>query len=213
MSVSNIERFVQSGLSGNLINEGLNLKQKLRELAVVPNGLSNDSRSLKKGDIFFAYPGAKQDGRIHINEAIERGCSAVIWEHDGWSWNSINQVPNIGCRNVRALMGEFAALFYGSPTSDMHVLGVTGTNGKTTCVNWLAEAFHSLGRDSACIGTLGLNTPGRAIETTYAGTSTTPDAIALQRTLRELRDAGVSCVSIEASSHALTQNRLDGTSY
>ena len=211
MSVSNIERFVQSGLSGNLINEGQNLKQKLRELAVVPNGLSNDSRSLKKDDIFFAYPGAKQDGRIHINEAIERGCSAVIWEHDGWSWNSNNQVPNIGCRNVRALMGEFAALFYGSPTSGMHVLGVTGTNGKTTCTNWLAEAFHSLGRDSACIGTLGLNTPGRAIETTYTDAGTTPDAIMLQRTLRELRDAGVSCVSIEASSHALTQNRLDGT--
>jgi UDP-N-acetylmuramoyl-L-alanyl-D-glutamate--2,6-diaminopimelate ligase len=211
MSVSNIERFVQSGLSGNLINEGQNLKQKLRELAVVPNGLSNDSRSLKKDDIFFAYPGAKQDGRIHINEAIERGCSAVIWEHDGWSWNSNNHVPNIGCRNVRALMGEFAALFYGSPTSGMHVLGVTGTNGKTTCTNWLAEAFHSLGRDSACIGTLGLNTPGRAIETTYTDAGTTPDAITLQRTLRELRDAGVSCVSIEASSHALTQNRLDGT--
>ena len=211
MSVSNIEPFVRSGVSGKLVNEGRNLQQKLRELAVVPKGLSNDSRFLKKGDIFFAYPGTKQDGRIHINEAIKRGCSAVVWEHDGWSWNSSNQVPNIGLRNVRALMSEFAALFYGNPTSSMHVLGVTGTNGKTTCATWLAEAFHLLGHDSACIGTLGVNTPGRAIETTYADTNTTPDAIALQSTFKELRDAGVSCVSIEVSSHALTQNRLDGT--
>ncbi len=66
---------------------------------------------VKKGDIFFAYPGTKQDGRIHINEAIELGCSVVIWERNGWSWNSSSQVPNIGLTNVRPLMGEFAALF------------------------------------------------------------------------------------------------------
>jgi len=80
MSGSNIERFVQSGLSGKLINEGQKLEQKLREFGVVPTGLSDDSRRVKKGDIFFAYPGTKQDGRIHINEAIELGCSVVIWE-------------------------------------------------------------------------------------------------------------------------------------
>ena len=212
MSGSNIERFVQSGLSGKLINEGRKLEQKLREFGVVPTGLSDDSRRVKKGDIFFAYPGTKQDGRIHINEAIELGCSVVIWERNGWSWNSSSQVPNIGLTNVRALMGEFAALFYGNPTGKMHVMAVTGTNGKTTCTNWLAEAFYLLGRASACIGTLGLKTPGRGLKTTYSGTNTTPDAITLQRTFRELQDAGVSCVSIEASSHALTQNRLDGTS-
>jgi len=111
MSGSNIERFVQSGLSGKLINEGRKLEQKLREFGVVPTGLSDDSRRVKKGDIFFAYPGTKQDGRIHINEAIELGCSVVIWERNGWSWNSSSQVPNIGLTNVRALMGEFAALF------------------------------------------------------------------------------------------------------
>jgi UDP-N-acetylmuramoyl-L-alanyl-D-glutamate--2,6-diaminopimelate ligase len=211
MTASVIERFVQSGLSQATINNGYDVKQKLSELKIIPTGLSNDSRFTKKGDIFFAYPGSNQDGRIHINEALERGCSAVIWEREGWSWDSTIKVPNIGFKNVRALMGEFSALFFGNPTSGMHVLGVTGTNGKTTCVNWLAEAFYLLGHDSACIGTLGVNIPGTALNNRYDETRTTPDAIALQRVFRDLRDSGVSHVSIEASSHALTQNRLDGT--
>ncbi|MBA4740806.1 MAG: UDP-N-acetylmuramoyl-L-alanyl-D-glutamate--2,6-diaminopimelate ligase [Burkholderiales bacterium] len=211
MTASAIERFFQSGLSGANINNGNNLKQKLSELKVAPTGLSNDSRFTKKGDIFFAYPGSNQDGRTHISEAIEKGCSVVIWERDGWVWNANHQLPNMGFNNVRALMGEFAALFYGDPTNGMHVLGVTGTNGKTTCVNWLAEAFFLLGRDSACIGTLGLNIPGKKIDVSHCDTRTTPDALALQRTFKDLTESGVSCVSIEVSSHALTQNRLNGT--
>lgn len=211
MTASAIERFVRTGLSGPVINTSNKLKQKLSELKVIPTGLSNDSRFTKKGDIFFAYPGFNQDGRIHIREAIKRGCSVVIWERDGWSWDPTNITPNIAFKNVRALMGEFAALFFGEPTSGMHVLGVTGTNGKTTCVNWLAEAFFLLGHDSACIGTLGVNVPGKASDANYSENRTTPDAIALQRAFRDLRESGVSHVSVEASSHALTQNRLDGT--
>ena len=211
MTAPAIEQFIQSELSGTAINNGNNLKQKLSELKVIPTGLSNDSRLTKTGDIFFAYPGSNQDGRIHIHEAIERGCSAVIWERGGWIWDPSHKVPNIAFKDVQALMGEFAALFFGEPTSGIHVLGVTGTNGKTTCVNWLADAFFTLGRDSACIGTLGVNVPGRALNIGYGENRTTPDAIALQHTFRDLRNSGVSHISIEASSHALSQNRLNGT--
>ncbi|MDA0236933.1 MAG: UDP-N-acetylmuramoyl-L-alanyl-D-glutamate--2,6-diaminopimelate ligase [Proteobacteria bacterium] len=211
MNVSSFERFVQSGLSALPNHQYDEFRQRLNKLGVVPLGLSNDSRSTQMGDLFFAYPGSNQDGRIHIAEAIKQGCSVVVWEQDGWIWNSNLKVPNLEWRNVRGLMGQFAANFFGDPTSDLHIFGVTGTNGKTSCANWLAEALFLLGRQSACIGTLGSRVLNKKVESGLHQVRTTPDAISMQRTFRELRAMGVSCVAIEASSHALTQNRLDGT--
>ena len=211
MNISSFERFVQSGLFELPNNQYDEFRQQLSRLGVVPLGLSNDSRSTQVGDLFFAYSGFNQDGRIHIAEAIRQGCVAVVWERDGWTWDSTHKVPNFSWIDVRGLMGQFAANYFGDPSNDLNVFGVTGTNGKTSCVNWLAEALFALGRESACIGTLGTKILNKGVEPIHGQVRTTPDAISLQRTFHELRAMGASCVAIEASSHALSQNRLDGT--
>ena len=103
-------------------------------------------------------------------------------------------------------MGEFSALFFGNPTSGMHVLGVTGTNGKTSVVDLTAQMLRRTGRKTGTIGTLGMRLDQEPAETR----NTTPDCLALHRQLRQWRDGGVECVALEASSHALDQGRLDG---
>ena len=211
MNVPSFERFVQSGLSALPNHQCDEFRQQLSRLGITPLGLSNDSRSTQVGDLFFAYPGSNQDGRIHVAEAIRQGCAAVVWEQDGWVWDSTHKVPNFSWTDVRGLMGQFAANFFGDPTNELNVLGVTGTNGKTSCANWLAEALFFLGRHSACIGTLGTKFLNKEVESIPGQGRTTPDAISLQRTFSELHAMGASCVAIEASSHALSQNRLDGT--
>ncbi len=211
MSAFSIEHLVKTGSADLLRDHYDDFKENFRALGVEFVNISDDSRLIRPGDLFFAYPGFKQDGRIHIAEAIKRGCSGVVWEVDGWLWNSGHTVPNIGVTNVRSLMGKFAADFYDDPTRNQTVFAVTGTNGKTTCVNWIAESLHALGQNSASIGTLGLKIQGQESTVKFNIKQTTPDAITLQRVFRELNNIGVNCLAIEASSHALSQNRLDGT--
>ena len=212
MSAFSIGHLFEAGSSDLLRDHYDDFKENFKALGVEVRNISDDSRLIKSGDLFFAYPGFKQDGRIHIADAVKRGCSGVVWEVDGWLWNSDHTVPNIGVRNARSLMGKFAADFYDDPTSNQTVFAVTGTNGKTTCVNWIAESLHALGQNSASIGTLGLKISGQKSTVNFnIVEQTTPDAITLQRIFRELNDIDVNHLAIEASSHALSQNRLDGT--
>ena len=146
MSAFSIEHLVETGSADLLSEQYDDFKENFKALGVEVRNISDDSRLIKSGDLFFAYPGFKQDGRIHIAEAVKRGCSGVVWEVDRWLWNSDHTVPNIGVRNARSLMGKFAADFYDDPTSDQTVFAVTGTNGKTTCVNWIADSLHALGQ-------------------------------------------------------------------
>lgn len=181
----------------------------LRALGVEPARLVNDSRRVRPGDIFVAYPGERVDGRAYIERALALGAVAVLWEAKGHTWPSRLAAPNVGVRNLRAVAGEVASVLAGHPARDLWMIGVTGTNGKTSCSQWIASALTQLGRRTAVIGTLGHGYP----EALSAFGNTTPDAIALHPMLRRYRDEGAQCVAMEVSSHGLVQDRLAGARF
>ncbi|MES2534570.1 MAG: UDP-N-acetylmuramoyl-L-alanyl-D-glutamate--2,6-diaminopimelate ligase [Pseudomonadota bacterium] len=174
--------------------------------------LSSDSRSIEPGDVFFAFAGDAADGRKYISNAVERGARAVIHDDsDGFSWDAALEVPHRGVTGLKHAAGQIANAYYGKPDAAMFTIGVTGTNGKTSCSQWLASALSRQGDTAAVIGTLGVGLfkcgkPGEFNTTGY----TTPDAVLLQRKLAELGAAGATAMAIEASSIGLDQGRLNG---
>ena len=181
----------------------------LDALGVRVGGLATDSRKVRPHDLFLAYPGSRADGRAHIDQAIAAGVSAVLWESSGFRWNAAWRVPNLGVADLRTHVGEIASRFFGNPSRDMWLAGVTGTNGKTSCSHWIAQSLTRLGRKTAVIGTLGSGFPGELND----ALNTTPDALALQSTLAGLRDRGATACAIEVSSHGIDQGRVNGTEF
>ena len=174
--------------------------------AAAPSGqLTSDSRRVQRGDVFFAYAGATH----FIAAAIEQGAAAIV--HDAVEWNAAWSVPHLLVSDLKRLAGPVAHAFYGMPDSAMFSAGVTGTNGKTSCALWLAQALARLGETSSVIGTLGVGLckPRGAIEFDVTG-YTTPDAVLLARKLAAMRDAGARAVAIEVSSIGLDQERAAG---
>jgi len=171
--------------------------------------LVTDSRKVEAGDTFVAYPGAQADGRNFIAQAIARGANAVIWEADRFVWRAEWQLPNLAVRDLRHHAGEIADYIYGSPSEKLWMVGVTGTNGKTSCSHWLTQSFDALGRKAAMIGTLGNGFAG-ALQPTV---NTTPDAIHLHGLLAHYLQQGAQGVVMEVSSHALAQGRVNGVRY
>jgi UDP-N-acetylmuramoyl-L-alanyl-D-glutamate--2,6-diaminopimelate ligase len=182
---------------------------ELRQLGVNPAGLSADSRATARGEVFLAYPGERTDGRRFVADAVARGAAAVLWEREGFAWPGEIAVPNLPVAGLKRLAGPLAAELYGRPSERLHVVGVTGTNGKTSCSQWLAQAFDRAGRKCAVVGTLGMGFPGALAD----NPNTTPDPIVLQRALKGFLDAGAACVAMEASSIGLDQGRLEGTRF
>ncbi|HZP87056.1 MAG TPA: UDP-N-acetylmuramoyl-L-alanyl-D-glutamate--2,6-diaminopimelate ligase [Burkholderiales bacterium] len=182
----------------------------LESLGVVGvNGVRCDSRRIRKGDLFAAFPGESADARRFIPQAIERGAAAVLWEADGFCWNSDWSVPNAPVRGLREKLGYIAAQIYGDASRRMWVCGVTGTNGKTSCSHWIAQALTRLGRPTAVIGTLGIGFPGALTP----GERTTPDAAAIQEELADLHARGAQGAAMEVSSHGLDQGRVNGVTF
>ncbi|MES1981439.1 MAG: UDP-N-acetylmuramoyl-L-alanyl-D-glutamate--2,6-diaminopimelate ligase [Pseudomonadota bacterium] len=171
--------------------------------------LVTDSRAVVPGDTFVAYPGNRVDGRHYIAQAIANGANAVIWEARGFRWNAEWRVPNLAVAELLHHAGEIAAHIYDHPSQDLWVVGITGTNGKTSCSHWIAQALQQLGQKTALIGTLGNGFPG-ALQHTL---NTTPDAIRLQGLLAEYRKEGAQAIAMEVSSHALEQGRVLGVKY
>ena len=180
-------------------------------------GVCADSRAVHAGDVFVAYPGANADGRRYIADAIARGAAAVLWERDGFSWDDAWRVPNIPVDGLRALAGEIAHEVYGRPSEKLWVAGVTGTNGKTSCSHWIAQALSSLGRKTAVIGTLGSGFPpvpgSEAAAELAPSVNTTPDAVELHRLLAAFLKAGAQGVAMEVSSIGLDQGRVNGAQF
>ncbi|HUQ29188.1 MAG TPA: UDP-N-acetylmuramoyl-L-alanyl-D-glutamate--2,6-diaminopimelate ligase [Usitatibacter sp.] len=185
------------------------LLDRLAQLGVPLADLTADSRSVKMGSIFVAYPGSAQDGRAYIAEAIARGASAVIWEKSGFNWREAWEVPNLGVENLRERISEIAGHVYGNPSDSLWMAGVTGTNGKTSVSQWIAAALDRTGRRSAVLGTLGNGLVGERAE----AKNTTPDPIVLQRLLAEYLRRGARHVAMEVSSHGLDQGRVSGIKY
>ncbi len=168
-------------------------------------GLTLDSRQVVDGTLFVAIQGSVGHGMDYIDAAIASGASAVIY--DGWDGPLPSIIPVLHIPGLRRQIGCIAHAFYGNPCSGMSVVGVTGTNGKTTTVHFIAQLADQLGLKAARIGTLGVSVGAEKI---IESGRTTPDAIALASIFAELRDKGVNFVAMEVSSHALDQGRVDG---
>jgi UDP-N-acetylmuramoyl-L-alanyl-D-glutamate--2,6-diaminopimelate ligase len=171
--------------------------------------LVTDSKAARARDTFVAYPGEHRDGRDFIPDAISRGAESILWERRGYSWPPAWVIPNLGVSHLRRHAGEIAAEVYGRPSSRLWMVGVTGTNGKTSCSHWIAQALSALGAKCGIIGTLGSGWPGRL----QPGGNTTPDAVWLQERLRTFVKQNARAVSMEVSSHGLVQDRVSGVEF
>ena len=181
----------------------------LGEIGVAPKRITSDSRSVDAGAAFAAYPGAHADGRAFIPDAVARGAAAVLWERHGFAWPPAIDVPQRGVDGLAGKLGAIASAVYGYPSRDLWMVGVTGTNGKTSCSHWIAEAAETCGRRAAVVGTLGSGRLG-ALAPAH---NTTPDACVLHEALAQFRRAGVAWVAMEVSSHGLDQGRVNGVEF
>src|SRR6056297_1109693 len=172
-------------------------------------GLELDSRRVHPGDLFFAMPGDVHDGRQFIEQAVANGASAIVAEAPAAGFVDGLQVPLVEVPELRLEAGALAARFYGYPSRNMRVVGVTGTNGKTTVTQIVGQLIRKLGQPCGVIGTLGATLGDDVIE---AG-NTTPDPLSLQRQLALWLQQGVAAVSMEVSSHALVQGRVNGVEF
>lgn len=178
-------------------------------LAAPITRLTSDSRHVRPGDTFAAYRGTHQDGRQFIAEAIGRGASAILWDVEGFSWNREWKLPHLPVEHLQTRLGLIADLVYGHPSRELWVVGVTGTNGKSSCAHWIAAGLDAAARRAAALGTLGYGLWG-SLE---PATLTTPDAAELHELLREFRDKGAEVVAMEVSSHGLDQGRVNGVAF
>ena len=182
---------------------------QLDDIGVSINNLVSDSRKINPGDTFLAYAGEKNDGRNYIPQAIAAGANAILWDPQDFSWNPAWHIPALPISELREKVGWIASYVYGEPSKKLWTIGITGTNGKTSCCHWYAQAMTGLDKKAAVIGTLGNGFDG-ALESSE---NTTPDAAVLQRLLADYKQQGASCVAMEVSSHGLMQGRINGTTF
>ena len=165
---------------------------------VVVSNVTHDSRHVAPGTIFCAVRGARFDGHDYVDEAVRRGAVAVVVDHPVADVDP--SIPQIVVDDVRSSMGRLAAAFWGDPSRNLDVVGITGTNGKTTTAHLVAEILSVTGRPTDVIGTL-------------SGGFTTPEAPELQSTLAAMLERGVRAVAMEVSSHSLVMERVAGTRF
>ncbi|MDR6756643.1 UDP-N-acetylmuramoyl-L-alanyl-D-glutamate--2,6-diaminopimelate ligase [Mycoplana sp. BE70] len=169
--------------------------------AIEVGGISADSRTVKKGDLFVAVNGSKNDGTAYVADAIARGAAAVVVGREAHVEAS---VPVIAVDEPRRFLALASARFFARQPETM--VAVTGTAGKTSVASFTRQIWAHAGHAAAMIGTTGVTAPGRE----DYGSLTTPDPVSLHKLLAELADAGVTHAAMEASSHGLDQARLDG---
>ena len=187
---------------------------QLRRLALPTARIVSDTRQIRAGDIFLAYRvghgTAIQDSRPYIADALDAGVTAVIYEP-----RNLEEIPDLNdprcfaLENLSAHAGPICSEWYGNPSTQMMVFGVTGTNGKTSITQWLSQALDRPKSRAAVIGTLGIGFPGHLEATGY----TTPNAARLQTELKALLDSNAKYIAMEVSSHALEQGRVHGVQF
>jgi UDP-N-acetylmuramoyl-L-alanyl-D-glutamate--2,6-diaminopimelate ligase len=181
------------------------LLDRLEAMGIVPTGVADDSRQVRPGDLFLAYPGDLADGRRYIGDALARGAVAVLWKPGG-DFNFGQSYPltvNLPVDALRALAGPLAHAVYAFPSEGLSLVAITGTNGKTTISQCLAAAYP---KPCAIIGTLGAGFTDALTETGF----TTPEATTLMRYLAEFRAAGAAACALEASSIGIEEGRMNG---
>lgn len=184
----------------------------LRHYVAADQKLTADSRQVAAGDAFVACQGEYADGRDYIADAIEQGAAFVYWDEDGgFVWQDEWKVANQPVADLRRRAGLLAAEAYGKVSGSLNIIGVTGTNGKTSITQWLAQAIDLLEQKQSCalIGTVGNGFFGRLAETGH----TTPDPVSVQTLLRQFRRQGACHIAMEVSSHGLHQYRVNGVPF
>ena len=174
-----------------------------------PSTITADSRQVVPGALFLAYAGESADGRAYIADAINNGASAILWEPEGFIWDKNWRVENKPVVSLKQEAGVIADQFYASPSSQLWMVGVTGTNGKTSVTQWLGQCFDYLGRQTAVVGTLGNGLLNQLTPTA----NTTPDALLLQKLLADYVEQKIDVVAMEVSSHGLSQGRVNGVQF
>lgn len=179
------------------------------EIAIT--GISSNSNSINEGDAFLALPGGTAHGGTYIPIAVERGARAVITDNAGAQLSSAQKsaIPVLVIPNPRSQSGFLADWFFDSPSKAIYVAGITGTNGKTTTTYLLNQIWNYADRPSGLIGTVGI----QVAEDFYPAVRTTPEADVVQSILSVMQERHLRNVAMEASSHALVQNRLDGVKF
>ncbi|MFA4913497.1 MAG: bifunctional UDP-N-acetylmuramoyl-L-alanyl-D-glutamate--2,6-diaminopimelate ligase MurE/UDP-N-acetylmuramoyl-tripeptide--D-alanyl-D-alanine ligase MurF [Burkholderiaceae bacterium] len=166
-----------------------------------------DSRAVTSGDVFIALGGARHPAAAFIADAVASGAKVVVCEESDHIDTQACSVPLVQVSGLKAMLGELADEWYGRPSACVKVLAVTGTNGKTSTVQWLVRALNDAGHAAGAIGTLGVTWPDG---TQSSGALTTPDVLSMHRTLARMHAAGAQFVALEASSIGIVQGRLDG---
>lgn len=204
-----------SGMSLGVLLEGILDKNVLHECRdIVVAGLSHDSRKTKKGDLFVAFSGGQTHGLMHAVEAVDKGAVAVLWD-DGYEGceeiiNNISvKAVCLRCQNLKAVTGEIASRFYDHPSSKLNMIGVTGTDGKTSIAHFIAQCLDVQSERCGVLGTLG---NGFIEDLRVTGLTTAP-VIDIHKSLSEMRGRGASHAVMEVSSHGLDQGRVDAVSF
>ena len=168
--------------------------------------IAHDSRKVKNGTLFIAIAGNNNDGHDFIFDALDKGAVAVV--ANGRSPKT-DLVPIIQVKNPRKIMSKIAANFYRNPSEKLNMIGVTGTNGKTSTTLIVNDILNACNKRTSSIGTLGFSTPGGIVSTGF----TTPESIDLQQILKTMKDGGINYVPMEVSSHAIDMHRVDDVKY
>jgi murE/murF fusion protein len=186
----------------------MKLSRLLQDMAQVPprtdveiSGIQTRAQDIVPGDLFLAIRGYAADGHDYIETALDRGAAAVVAQYNPDRLDRVFLVDH-----SRLAAGTIAARFYGDPSKDLFLTGVTGTNGKTTITYLLEQMFLAAGRRCGVMGTINIRYNGKAVD----APTTTPDAVTIQKTLAEMKQAGITHVIMEVSSHGLDQFRVDG---
>jgi UDP-N-acetylmuramyl-tripeptide synthetase len=176
-------------------------------------GLATDSRRVVAGDAFIAWPGYATDARAHVAGALMAGAAACLVEADGADAFEFDDSKVAALQGLKAATGDIASAFFSNPSQRLHVVAITGTNGKTSCAWWTAQALTALGQRCGVVGTLGVGQPPlreQKSQIEFNGL-TTPDPITLQCAFKRFADDGFAACALEASSHGIAEHRLNGT--
>ena len=184
--------------------KAVEVEQRLNFEDIALNGISTDSRTITEGELFAAVKGHSVDGHDYLNEAIERGASALVVERPVQS-----QLPVIVVRDGAVAAALMAKAYYGDPDAVLLIVGITGTNGKTSTAFLLQSILELTAGKTGIIGTVGFGLDDELVSATH----TTPASVDLYRIMAEFRDRGCRAVVMEVSSHAADQGRIAGIEF
>ncbi len=185
---------------------GVSILDRKGNMDIDVKGVNIDSRKVGKGDMFIAVKGTAVDGHVYIPKAIEQGASVIVCEKID---DPVSGVGYLLVENTEQIVGQIATNFYGNPTEKLKLVGVTGTNGKTTIATVLYNMFRKMGHKVGLLSTVVNYIDGEAVATDH----TTPDPVTLNELLAKMVDAGCEYAFMEVSSHSIVQNRIGGLKF